>query len=64
MFVGRKRVPKELVIEVPNNPQEIPLVYFIPTKVGKGVCSTALMDFLVTTHNEFISFYHSTVKIK
>ena len=63
-YVGRKRVSKELVVEVPNNPQEIPLVYLIPTKTGKGVCSTALVDFLVTTHNEFISFYHSTVKIK
>ena len=62
--VGRKRVPKELIVEVPSNPQEIPLVYCIPTKTGKGICSTALVDFLVTTHNEFINFYHSVVMIK
>jgi len=49
---------------VPSNPQEIPLIYLIPTETGKGVCSTALVDFLVTTHNEFIEFYHGTVKIK
>ena len=62
--IGRKRVPKELVIAVPASPQEIPLVYLIPTKTGKGICSTALVDFLITTHNEFISFYHSIVNIK
>lgn len=63
-YVGRRRVSKELVVKVPNNPQEIPLVYLIPTKTGKGVCSTALVDFLVTTHNEFIKFYHDIVKIR
>ena len=62
--IGRKRVSKELIMEVPSNPQEIPLVYIIPTKTGKGVCSTALVDFLVTAHNDFIDFYHSVVKIK
>ena len=51
-------------MEVPNNPQEIPLVYYIPTETGKGICSTALVDFLITTHNNFIKFYHTMVKIK
>ena len=63
-YIGRRRVSKELVVEVPNNPQEIPLIYLIPTLTGRGVCSSALVDFLVTTHNEFINFYHNTVKIK
>lgn len=49
---------------MPNSPQDIPLAYLIPTTTGKGVCSTALVDFLVTTHNDFINFYHSKIKIK
>ena len=55
---------KELVMEVPSNPHEIPLVYLIPTKTGKGVCSTALVDLLVSTHNEFVNFYHNAVQVK
>jgi len=64
IFAGRKRVPKELLMEIPDNPQEIPLTYLIPTTMGKGVCSFALVDFLVTAHNEFIYFYHDRIKIK
>ena len=57
-------VQKELVAEMANDPQHISLAYLIPTKTGKGICSTALVDFLVTTHNEFICFCHEQVNTK
>ena len=57
-------MPKELIAEMANIPQNISLAYLIPTKTGKGICSTALVDFLVTTHNEFINFCHSKVNTK
>ena len=62
--VGRKKVPKELVAEMANIPQNISLADLIPTRNGTGICSTALVDFLVTTHNEFINFCHSKVNTK
>jgi len=62
--IGRRRVPKELLIKMPDKPQSIPLVYLIPTTTGKGICSTALVDFLVSVHNDFIEFYHGIIKIK
>ena len=57
-------VPKEFVGEMANDPQNISLVYLIPTKTGRGICSTALVDFLVITHNEFIRFCHEQVDTK
>ena len=57
-------MPKEVIIEMPSCPQDIPLVYLIPTSTGRGLCSTALVDFLVTTHNDFITFYHSKIEMK
>lgn len=33
---------------------DTPLEYLIPTTVGAGACTTALTDFLVLTHNDFI----------
>ena len=64
MYIGRKKVPKELAAEMPTSPRDISLAYLIPTKTGKGICSTALVDFLVTTHNEFIYFCHEQVNTK
>jgi len=34
------------------------VAYLIPTTTGEGICSTTLLDFLVTTHNNFIRYYH------
>ena len=34
------------------------IAYLIPTTTQEGMCSTMLLDFLVTTHNEFIYYYH------
>ena len=57
-------MPKELIAEMATSPHDISLAYLIPTKTGKGICSTALVDFLVTTHNEFIQFCHTQVNTK
>lgn len=57
-------MPKELDVEMAKTPQHISLAYLIPTKTGKGICSTALVDFLVTTHNDFIKFCHNKVNTK
>ena len=64
VHIGRRRVPREHIEGMPNKLQNITLPYLIPTTSGKGICSTALVDFLVTTHNSFIEFYHGTIKIK
>ncbi|XP_065899490.1 E3 ubiquitin-protein ligase rnf213-alpha-like isoform X3 [Dysidea avara] len=61
---GRRRIPKEYIKEMWDKPQSIPLPYLIPTATGKGICSTALVDFLVSAHNDFIEFYHGTIKNK
>ena len=57
-------MPKELIAEMEDNPHNISLAYLIPTKAGKGICSTALVDFLVTTHNDFIDFCNTKVNTK
>ena len=33
---------------------DTPLVYLLPTTIGEGKCTTALVDYLVLTHNDFI----------
>jgi len=53
-----------MIMEIPNQFLEIPIAYLIPTKNGKGICSSALVDFLVTTHNSFIEFYYSKLDVK
>ena len=63
-YIGRKKVPKELAAEMANDPKHILLAYLIPTQTGKGICSTALVDFLITMHNEFIQFCHKQVDIE
>lgn len=50
--IGRLPVPES--IYVPNITGSTPLVYLIPTTTGQGVCTTALVDFLILTHNDFI----------
>ena len=39
---------------LPTFTLDTPLEYLIPTTVGAGACTTALTDFLVLTHNNFI----------
>ena len=39
---------------LPSFTLDTSLEYLIPTTVGAGACTTALTDFLVLTHNNFI----------
>lgn len=39
------------------------LSYFLPTQNGDGLFSYSLVNFLGTTHNEIISFYHEIKRI-
>ena len=56
--VGRFNVAEEYVAAVPVISNNTNIVYLIPTTTREGTCSTVLLDFLVTTHNEFIYYYH------
>ena len=58
VYVGRFNVPEEYVAATPAISNSTNVVYLIPTTTREGICSTMLLDFLVTTHNEFISYYH------
>ena len=43
----------------------LPLSYLVPTLTGPGVCTVALVDVLVLTHNEFVEKcqrYYQTIK--
>lgn len=39
---------------IPSFTPDVPLECIIPTTVGAGVCVTALLDFLVRAHNDFV----------
>ena len=39
---------------LPAITENTPLEYLIPTTTGAGACTTALVDFLVLVHNDFI----------
>ena len=51
-------LPARLRIEekhiLPAITDDTPLEYIIPTTIGAGACTTALVDFLILTHNNFI----------
>ena len=55
---GRFNVPEEYVADAAIISNSTKVVYLIPTTTREGICSTMLLDFLVTTHNEFINYYH------
>ena len=58
-FSGRLRVKEEYLI--PAITTETPLEYIIPTTTEAGACTTALVDFLTLTHNDFIERCRSLV---
>ena len=58
MCLGRFNVPEEYVTSMPVISEHTNIAYLIPTTNGEGICSTVLLDFLVVTHNSFISYYH------
>ena len=55
--IGRLRVKEEFLIPVFGS--DTLLEYIIPTTVGAGACTTALVDFLTLTHNDFIERCHA-----
>ena len=58
LFTARFRVKQEFIL--PAFTEEVPLEYLIPTTTGAGACTTALVDFLMYTHNNFIEWCIST----
>ena len=40
---------------LPAITDEVSLEYLIPTKSGAGALTTALVDFLIKTHNDFVN---------
>ena len=56
---GRLRVKEEYLIPAITN--ETPLEYIIPTTTEAGACTTALVDFLTLTHNDFIERCRSLI---
>ena len=58
IYVGRLKIPEEYITAMPVISEDSNIAYLIPTTSGEGVCSTGLLDFLVITHNNFITYYH------
>ena len=52
IMIARLRVEEQYLR--PAITADEPLEYLIPTTTGAGACTTALVDFLVLTHNSFI----------
>ena len=50
--IDRLDVPEEYILDEIRD--DIQMIYLIPTTYGKGVITTALVDFLVNIHNGFI----------
>ena len=59
LLSGRLRVKEEYLI--PAFTDDTPLEYIIPTTTEAGACTTALVDFLTLTHNNFIERCQSLV---
>jgi len=50
--IGRLRLEDDHCL--PAITKDVHLEYLIPTTTGAGALTTALVDFLVVTHNDFI----------
>ena len=48
------RLPLEEKFYIPVIDDETKMEYLVPTTSEAGVCTTALVDFLTLTHNNFI----------
>ena len=59
---GRLRVKEEYLI--PAITTETPLEFIIPTTAEAGACTTALVDFLILTHNDFIERCRSLISAR
>ena len=59
------RIPVDLeVVRTLTWDDSTPLSYLIPTLTGHGVCTVALVDLLVSVHNDFVEKCHSQLKKK
>ena len=58
--IARLKVEEKYLL--PSFTLDTPLEYLIPTTVGAGACTTALTDFLVLTHNNFIEACQDFIK--
>ena len=56
LSVGGLTVPREHCMQIMD--ESSPLAMLLPTRREAGVCSTALVDFLINAHNGFIDTYH------
>ena len=56
---ARLRVDEKYLI--PSITPDTTLEYLIPTTTDAGACTTALVDFLVLSHNDFIDKCRATV---
>ncbi|XP_027055365.1 E3 ubiquitin-protein ligase RNF213-like isoform X2 [Pocillopora damicornis] len=56
---GRLRPPKDLCDQPMDNSR--PLAVLLPSTSGMGICSTALVFFLTTLHNEFNERYQNLI---
>ncbi|XP_015765613.1 PREDICTED: E3 ubiquitin-protein ligase RNF213-like [Acropora digitifera] len=54
---GRLRVPQDLCNMAMDNSCSIAML--LPSTKGRSICSTALLYFLVNTHDEFLGIYRS-----
>ena len=53
MFLGRLPVEDRFYVTVIDD--DTKMEYLVPTTSEAGVCTTALVDFLTLTHNNFIA---------
>ncbi|XP_072046323.1 E3 ubiquitin-protein ligase RNF213-like [Amphiura filiformis] len=53
-------VPRDLCSQMLDTSHSIAMM--LPTRRDSGVCSTALVDFLIGTHNEMVQFYQRIAK--
>ena len=59
-YLARLRIEEKHLL--PAITDDTPLEYLIPTTTGAGACTTALVDFLVLTHCDFIEKCRGIIK--
>lgn len=58
---GRIKVEQRLLVELPEVSEDTTLQYLIPTTTGPGICSFALVDYLVVQHNCFMEMCQGVI---
>lgn len=57
---SRTAIPEEISNMVITD--ETQLIYLLPTMDGKGICTFALLDYLVHCQNKLIETYKSSIR--